>query len=332
MAEAVPKPGAALAAAPAPEFTPAEEAVLRDETAPPETSAAEPAAEPSRETSEPAAADAPGVPSDTPTPAQAVEPGPPGDKPAAPLAGERTVPLAVLLEEREKRQARDRDFAVLADRLDRLTRAQQELARPKEPQPEPDPIARLQTLEQREQYRQQAAEEHQQRQQIYSIAAQHENQFVAAQPDYREAVTFLAEQRGRELELQGMTNPAQRQAQLQNDWLSLAYNAATSGRNTAEVAYQLAKARGWAPKPPPQAAGANGAAKPGVPSGTAAAEIAAQRQAALQRGAAAAQSLSSSGAAAARTGTSLESLLEMSEKEFDEATVDMDKFRKMFGE
>src|SRR5712691_6787330 len=153
MAEAVPKPGAALAAAsgaalaaaPAPEFTPAEEAVLRDETAPPETSAAEPAAEPSRETSEPAAADAPGVPSDTPTPAQAVEPGPPGDKPAAPLAGERTVPLAVLLEEREKRQARDRDFAVLADRLDRLTRAQQDLARPKEPQIEPDTIARLQT-------------------------------------------------------------------------------------------------------------------------------------------------------------------------------------------
>ena len=122
-----------------------------------------------------------------------------------------------------------------------------------------------------------------------------------------------------------MTNPAQRQAQLQQDWLSLAYNAATTGRNTAEIAYQLAKARGWGPKPAAQVnVVANGAAKP--------AEIAEQRQATLQRGAAAAQSLSSSGAAPARAGTSLESLLEMSEKEFAEATADMDKMRKMFGE
>src|SRR5712691_8637958 len=195
MAEAVPKPGAALAAAPAPEFTPAEEAVLRDEAAPPETPAPGTAVEPATPPSEPIAPES--------APPAAIEQ-PPGDKPAAPIAGERTVPLAVLLEEREKRQARDRDFAVLADRLDRLTRAQQDLARPKEPQIEPDTIARLQMLEQSEAQRRQAAEQHDQTQQIYAIAAQHENQFVATQPDYRDAVTFLAEQRGRELELQGM--------------------------------------------------------------------------------------------------------------------------------
>lgn len=295
---------------PALDLSPEEQAVLRDEEPPVATEPASAAAEPATP-----------VPAAEPT--TAAEPGQPEARPE-PSPGDRTIPLAALLEEREKRQKLERDHAVLADRLERISRAQQDLARPREPAVEPDPITRLQTLEQREAERLRAAEEHAQTQQIYSIAAQHENQFTATTPDYREAVTYLAEQRGRELELQGMTNPMQRQQQLQQDWLSLAYNAATTGRNTAEIAYQLAKARGWAPKP---AALANGGSN-----GHAPAQIAEQRATTLQRGAAASQSLSAAGGAPARAGTTLENLLQMSEKEFAEATADPDKFRKFFGE
>jgi hypothetical protein len=307
-------------AEPALELTADEQAVLRDEAAAP--AAEQPAADPTP-TPEPVAESAPPVPAAEGVPSGTPVPGQPEAKSES-STSDRTIPLAVLLEEREKRQTLERNQAVLADRLDRLTRAQQDLAKPREPAAEPDPITRLQQTERYIADQQRAAEQHAQTQQIYSIAAQHENQFTATTPDYREAVTYLAEQRGRELELQGMTDPMERQQHLQRDWLALAYNAATTGRNTAEIAYQLAKARGWAPRPPAVANGATNGAAP--------AQIAEQRATTLQRGAAAAQSLSGMGGSPARAGTTLENLLQMSEKEFAEATADPDKFRKFFGE
>lgn len=154
----------------------------------------------------------------------------------------RTVPIHVIQEERQKRQAleqrlneRDREWAVIQERVrifqgqqeqeaqrrQQMERAQVQAQRDPEPDPEGDPIAhnqwmirrqaeRIQWLEHQTQATQQQAQQNYQQtvaqQTISQIGQQVQNmqtQFAMQTPDYPEAFAHLAQTRYSELQLMG---------------------------------------------------------------------------------------------------------------------------------
>lgn len=247
---------------------------------------------------------------------QEVTPAPEKQEPAEEQQPDsRTVPLAALHEERQRRKelqqelARDREErarrdAILEQRLAALTQQFQ----PQPPAFEENPAEHLrhgqqqlqQTVQQiaeanRIQQEQQAQQQAIQR--LAGIAAQHEQAFVQQAPDYGDAVTFLRNQRVAEL----MADGAQQHEAVDmaaKEFLHLALTRAQQGQNPAEVAYKLAKARGYTSKP--------------------AAPSAAEKIASQQKGVAAARTLGSGGPA--NNGPTLEALASMSDEEFAEAT------------
>lgn len=82
-----------------------------------------------------------------------------------------------------------------------------------------------------------------------------EQSFVARQPDYYNALQHLRSIRANELQ---MLHPEATQEQIgeamRNEELALAANLLRSGRNPSEIAYTLAKQRGYAPPKPPEPA------------------------------------------------------------------------------
>lgn len=79
----------------------------------------------------------------------------------------------------------------------------------------------------------------------------HEQQFAAANPDYYQALNHLREIRKAEIRLlDPNVTPEQLGQILDREELNLAANILRTGRNPSEVAYNLAKARGYA-KPAP---------------------------------------------------------------------------------
>jgi hypothetical protein len=80
-----------------------------------------------------------------------------------------------------------------------------------------------------------------------------EQSFVATNPDYYDALGHLRNLRAAEIRLLDPDVTQEQMGQLlQREELNLAANILRSGRNPSEVAYNLAKARGWAPKAPPK--------------------------------------------------------------------------------
>jgi hypothetical protein len=80
-----------------------------------------------------------------------------------------------------------------------------------------------------------------------------EQSFVATNPDYYDALGHLRNLRAAEIRLLDPDVTQEQMGQLlQREELTLAANILRSGRNPSEVAYNLAKARGWAPKAPPK--------------------------------------------------------------------------------
>jgi hypothetical protein len=77
-----------------------------------------------------------------------------------------------------------------------------------------------------------------------------EQAFVATNPDYYDALGHLRNLRAAEIRLLDPDVTQEQLGQLlQREELQLAANILRSGRNPSEVAFNLAKARGWAPKP-----------------------------------------------------------------------------------
>jgi hypothetical protein len=77
-----------------------------------------------------------------------------------------------------------------------------------------------------------------------------EQAFVATNPDYYDALGHLRNLRAAEIRLLDPDVTQEQMGQiLQREELQLAANILRSGRNPSEVAFNLAKARGWAPKP-----------------------------------------------------------------------------------
>jgi hypothetical protein len=69
--------------------------------------------------------------------------------------------------------------------------------------------------------------------------------FKAKTPDFLDAHQHLVKSRDAELEAMGMTDPAQRQAHLQQEQRGLILSALQSGKSPSALMYQLAQGRGY---------------------------------------------------------------------------------------
>jgi hypothetical protein len=172
------------------------------------------------------------------------------------------VPHGALHEERQKRKQfehqlaqeraeRQRNEAIMADRLRQLY----EVAQPKPPNEQEDPVGaaihgvkmtqeQLAQIQRRQQYDdQQRQAEHHQRQ-VITWAAGQADEFRAENPDFDDAYSHLRGMRTAELKAMGLSPPEVAQA-LYNDEMWVFQRAAQSGRNPAELAFNMAQAAGW---------------------------------------------------------------------------------------
>lgn len=226
----------------------------------------------------------------------------------------KTVPLPALHEERAKRRelqqqlqqergAREEMERRMQARLDQI--AQAVTPKPVVPDFAENPAEHLkhsvEELRQATQASQRQLSEWQQRQaaeaQLAAVAEKvwaAEAEFVQDAPDYQSAVTFMLDSRARELEAIGHDSQSARNMAAREMMDGALMNAA-QGRNPAEIAYKLAKARGYTAQ-----------------------ASAADKMQMQQRGAAASKSLGTGGAASGKL--SARALAEMSDEDFADAT------------
>lgn len=186
----------------------------------------------------------------------------PQTKPEKESRESRFVPLQALQEERaEKRQLREelrqyREWqAQLTQRLQQMPQGQQ--AQVPDPQTKPlDYINHVlgsvqSSTAELQQWRQQQEAASQQRatvQQYADWARGQEAEFSRGQPEYRDAYRFAAESRDKELQALGYSDPAARANIVRMNTAEIIHNAASQGRNPAELVWEYARARGFTPK------------------------------------------------------------------------------------
>ncbi len=222
---------------------------------------------------------------------------------------EKVVPLAALHEERQRRKEFQQRFeAAEAQRMQDMQRLEQRLqALQAPPQPLPDvatdPVANFdrrigeltaqqQQVLQNMQASQARQEQQAQIQRLTSTVQTQEAQFAQSAPDYNEAVNHLREVRKQELIAFGYDED-QAATEAQNELVRTAFQLAAQGKNPAQVAYNLAKVRGYVVK-----------TQTGV-----------QKIEAHQKVSAASRSLGGGGAV--RNNLTAEALLSMDDAEFD---------------
>ena len=276
------------------------------------------------------------APTASQVPAEAADP---AARPAAESASapSKTVPLAALHEERERRKELQRQIEDVNRRADeRFNLIAQKLAaaapqadpvKREIPDPEKDTVGALRmTTEEvkvlsdfKRQIETQAVQ-NQAIQTLFAHASRLETDFEKDNPDFQAASAYLRDSRARELAAFGV-DAYRIQQQIGFEKLQLAQTALQHGRNPAEVIYALAKMRGYAPVQ----AGSKAAA-------AAAADGEAAKLARIARGQEAGASLgAASGAAPGKTG--IEALLAMSDAEFSTALdkMSVDQLRQHFG-
>lgn len=157
---------------------------------------------------------------------------------------------------------------------------------------------------------------------LTSIAMRHETEFSKTTPDYQDAAAYVRQARDQELDYMGYKDPAVRNQIIQQDALQIAAQALQGNLNAAEVVYNIAKARGYQAKAPAP-----------VPAAPVPAPIAASPDASKLKTVAKGQSQASPISqvnGTAQPEVSIESLLKMSDADFEEATKG-DKWQKMMG-
>lgn len=188
----------------------------------------------------------------------------------------RQVPHAALHAEREKRREIEGKYKTAQATLDAIAqmRAQAAGRKPQEQTPAPvaeDPAAEMDHLRRRlaelEGSHQQRARQEEiaqvdqlEMQHIGSIMHQSEAEFRASTPDYDAAVEHVVSARARELEIYGL-NPMQVEQTIRAEVADIARAAVQQGRSPAEVAYQLAKLRGYRGQASEQQTGQSPAAR-----------------------------------------------------------------------
>lgn len=214
---------------------------------------------------------------------------------------ETRVSYGALHQERRRRQQLEAELAEFRKFKEAI---EAEKAKPQIPARDADPVghfdarqgmAEQQLAELRE--RQAKADEAAQRQDAENRfrvqVVSSEREFVKTQADYFEAMEYLRGQRDQELQMIGISDPAQRQQMMNNEAMGIAFNAMQNGENPAKRAYEIARFRGFKAKPK-----------------------AAEQIETLQKGAEAARSLSGKGGQSPAA-VSPEALLEMSDEDFD---------------
>jgi hypothetical protein len=192
------------------------------------------------------------------TPTEGAQEGakPEGEKPEV----KKVVPLAALHEERRERQRLQNELAEQRRVMDTVNKRLEVLMTPRPQVPNPNENFagyidhRFSELAQQNQQTQQALADRQQREdqqrQIQALASQVINsaaQYAKEAPDFHEAVGHLNTTRARELMALGVPEvQAAQQAQMELDQAAMTW--AAQGQNPAQIAYEFAKARGYAPK------------------------------------------------------------------------------------
>lgn len=278
-----------------PEITSADEAAMR-ESAP---AAPDPAVTPS-----PAVTDTKEAAGAEPKPEPKAEAKPEGEREP------KTVPLAALLEERKEAKERERRMEERLAQVIQRFAPQQQAQQPQKPSVDEQPVEVVRELAQwRDQVEQHQVRQAQQ-QQIVNVLTASEAEFAKTTPDYNDAAAFLRTGRAQELAALGFA-PHEIQNSLVHEAMTITQRALQSGRNPAEVAYSLAKARGYTGK-----------------KAEAQAPAVEKQIETIARGAAASQSLGTAGGAPNEGGLSLKALADMSNEDFGKIS-DADFMKQM---
>src|SRR5215475_1229398 len=208
-------------------------------------------------------------PAQAPAPADDAPPAEPVPSPApvAEAEKQREVPQQALHEERKRRQDAEekaRQYELLNARMEERFRAFRDAVAPPQqapaaaPSPDSDIFGAVKHMQQEQSrtrveidnYKRQMQYEDQMKQ-LRQWGADAEANYARNTPDYYEALNHLRRARANELGIWGMSPSAIGQ-QLQHEENQLLARAAAERRNPAEMAYSLAKQRGFvkADKPP----------------------------------------------------------------------------------
>lgn len=190
------------------------------------------------------------------------EPSKPAVEAEKPVPDVKFVPLEALQEERaEKKQLKQEleQFRAWQKQMEpiiaQIPKAQQEQA----PDPQTDPFGyqnwalqqlggTVQEINQWRQQQQTQAQAQEQANRVLGWASQQAKAFEASQPEYPNAYKFAAESRDKEYQALGFTDPAMRNALIEQDTARIIQHAAQNGLNPAELIFNFAKTRGFAPK------------------------------------------------------------------------------------
>lgn len=245
-----------------------------------------------------------------PEPKDLTPPKDPAEPATAPKAKEedapsdRRVPLSAMLEERNKRK----------EMGDALKAAQEELARLRQGAPQPqaqqqeeglDPLADIESLKQWKANQERQTREQQELTQFSNHVMAKEHEYVAANPEYPQAIEFLKNAREQEMRVLGL-NDQQIALSLANEARQTAAYALQTEQNPAELFHALAKQRGFQVKAPEAPAAP-------VPPAPAAME----RLANLRKGHQASKSVASGGGGAPDSAPSLSAIAQMEGEAFD---------------
>lgn len=252
---------------------------------------------------------------------------------AKPKGRQKTVPHEAFHEEREKRKAMEAELAPLKEnysklegRLQALLDMQRQPAPQESPKPQGIPKAEenifgwaegiQKKLEQIEGGVGQFQQQNEQQRVVSTLRNAYvadAERFTATAPDFQDAYKHLIAGRDQELQMLGESDPQRRQALIEMEELQIVSMAVKANRSPAEIAYSLAKARGYQPKAPDeQQQGNTPPRNPATGQFTAAEQI--QRTAAKQQ---AAKSLSAvNGGSGGAEITSVTDILALNDEEF----------------
>jgi hypothetical protein len=202
----------------------------------------------------------------------------PPERAADPQPERKSIPLAAHLEEKNRweRRATETEQSLKAMRAELEALKNPPKPPPAEPEFTADPkgyvdtklgaaLKQLETGTKEATTRAERAEQSAEAARFFQHLNQTEQAFIAQQPDYVEALNHLRGIRVQELVTLNPSLTEQQVKQiLQNEEIQLAANLLREGRNPHEVAFTLAKTRGYTPKAPPPANGA-GNVLPHVP-------------------------------------------------------------------
>lgn len=174
---------------------------------------------------------------------------------------EKTVPYGALHEERQLRKQAQEQARKLSEQIDKFTPLQEELKAWREAQrqqkdeadAEQDPLnfvakkldETTNRLNQFEQHQQTTTQQQNEQNQFINAVHSQITEFMETQPEYPQALQYFINQRNREYEMLGYSDPMQRRQLVDEEAMNIARHALNLGRNPAQAVWDMATARGF---------------------------------------------------------------------------------------